>query len=98
MRLLVDTYLENLLPGLYDQENKEAKTLYARFYHPQFNWEWYAMEYSPLQKVFFGLVEGYEIEYGYFTVDELERIGAIRDYYFTPKVLKQGVDYGKRAI
>lgn len=98
MRLLVDTDLQGLLPRLYEQENSEVKTLYARFYHPIFNWEWYAMEYSPLQRLFFGLVENDDLEYGYFTLDELERIGAKRDYSFSPKILKQGVDYGKRAV
>ena len=98
MRLLLDTDLQKMLPKLYDQEHNELKVLYARYYHPEFNYEWYAMEYSSIQRLFFGLVEGEDLEYGYFTLDELERIGAKRDYYFTPKVLKQGVDYGKRAV
>lgn len=97
-RLLLDEELKNTLPRLYEQDNKDVKILYVRFYHPTYNWEWYAMEYSPLQKLFFGLVEGESLEYGYFTLDELERIGAIRDYSFKTKVLKEGEYYGKRTV
>ena len=96
-RLLVDTALENSLPKLYEQEKSEVKILYARFYHPIYNWEWFAMEYSKLQRLFFGLVDEEVLEYGYFTVDELERVGAKRYYTFAPKQIK-GEDYGKRAI
>lgn len=98
MGLLVDKELERTIPKLYDQENSEVKTIYARFYHPSYNYEWYAMEYSVLQGLFYGLVEGHELEYGYFTLDELERIGAIRDYTFAVKTFKDGGYYGKRAI
>ena len=96
-RLLVDTALEQSLPKLYEQDKSEVKILYARFYHPIYNWEWFAMEYSKLQGLFFGLVDGEVLEYGYFTVDELERVGAKRDYTFAPKEIK-GENYGKRAI
>lgn len=97
-RLLLDEELKNTLPRLYEQDKSEVKILHARFYHPIYNWEWYAMEYSPLQKLFFGLVEGEFLEYGYFTLDELDRIGAIRDYHFKARVLKHGVNYGKRTV
>jgi hypothetical protein len=47
------------------------------------------MEYSSLQKLFFGLFTGIgKLEYGYFTLDELDRIGAIRDYRFKPILIK----------
>lgn len=97
-RLLLDEELKNTLPRLYEQDKSEVKILHARFYHPICNWEWYAMEYSPLQKLFFGLVEGEFLEYGYFTLDELDRIGAIRDYHFKARVLKHGENYGKRTV
>lgn len=79
------------------EEGNKEKVLYARYYHPTYNWEWYAMEYSKLQRLFFGLVENEELEYGYFSLDELERLGAIRDWNFRAKIL-EGEDYGKRAV
>jgi hypothetical protein len=91
---LVDKQLQDLLPKLYDQENIKEKYFYARFYHPVYNWEWYVMEYSSLQRLFFGLVDGVESEYGYFNQDELEQIGVVRDYDYKPTLI-QGDNYGR---
>jgi hypothetical protein len=88
-RLLLDEELKNTLPRLYEQDKSEIKILHARFYHPIYNCEWFAMEYSSLQKLFFGLFTGIgKLEYGYFTLDELDRIEAIRDYRFKPILIK----------
>lgn len=91
---LIDKDLEEILPKLYEQENLQRKTLYARFFLN--DWEWYVMEYSPLQKLCFGLVDGYEEEYGYFTINELESLGAKRDYEFKPINIKDE-NYGRVA-
>ena len=58
-------------------------------------WTWWASEYDPEEHLFFGLVEGFEREYGYFSLDELEEIrgpGGLtveRDLYWKPKPLRQ---------
>jgi hypothetical protein len=91
---LIDKDLEEILPKLYEQENLQRKTFYARFYLN--DWEWLVMEYSPLQKLCFGLVDGYEEEYGYFTLDELDSLGAKRDYLFKPINIKDE-NYGRVA-
>lgn len=85
---LLDKRLLEQLPPLYDTDGKDTKILYARYYHPYANWEWFAIEYSPLQRLFFGLVDGDEREYGYFSLDELERIGALRDISFIPQIIQ----------
>lgn len=90
---LIDKELEEQLPTLYETDGQKNKILFARYH--LYGWNWYPMEYSPLQKLFFGLVDGFEKELGYFTLDELEQIGARRDYEFEPKLLKKE-DYGKR--
>lgn len=95
-RLLLDVDLQNSLPKLYEQDKSEMKTLYAKFYHPIYNWEWYPMEYSPLQRLFFGLVGSVDLEYGYFTLDELESISVKRDYEFKPINIKDE-NYGRIA-
>lgn len=89
---LIDKDLEEVIPSLYSQENSKTKTFYAKFYLNDL--EWFVMEYSPLQKLCFGLVDGYEQEYGYFTIDELESLGVKRDYAFGPKKF-EGVSYEK---
>lgn len=59
------------------------------------SWDWWATEYDPESRRFFGLVRGFEIELGYFSLDEMEEnscnvrpLGGIeRDLYWTPKSL-----------
>jgi hypothetical protein len=91
---LIDIQLQNQLPPLYAQDGAKRKTLYARFY--LYDWEWFVMEYSPLQKLCYGLVDGDEKEYGYFRLDELEAIGVQRDMEFYPITIK-GVDDERAA-
>jgi hypothetical protein len=67
----------------------------VKFFTPTSNWTWWATEYDPEQKLFFGLVEGFERELGYFSLDELHEakgplgLGIERDLYWTPKPLKE---------
>lgn len=71
-KLLIPFY-EKKLPALYHYDENTEKTIANIKFFSQFsNWEWYAAEYNPKEKVFFGLVKGYEIEIGYFTLHELE--------------------------
>ena len=90
---LMDKTLQEKLPPLYATDGKATKMIYARYYHPEIDWEWFAMEYSPLQRLFFGLVDGDENELGYFSLDELEACGVQRDFTFVPKEYKQGDSY-----
>jgi len=69
-------------------------TAYVKFFHPLSSWTWYATEFDG-KDLFFGLVDGFEKEIGYFSLSELEKIkvmglGIERDLYFTPtKVYQQ---------
>ncbi|WNZ00178.1 DUF2958 domain-containing protein [Sulfurospirillum sp. 'SP'] len=95
MKLLTKE-LEVKLPPLYSQDGKgyEAIAL-AKFFTPDSNWSWYVTEYDPVERVCFGLVEGFEKELGYFSLDELESIkGPLglaieRDIYFEPTKIKE---------
>ena len=90
MKLLTKE-LEAKLPPLYSQDGKgdEAIAL-VKFFTPDSSWTWYATEYDPNERVFFGLVDGLEKELGYFRLDELESVkGPLglsieRDIYFEP--------------
>ena len=94
MKLLTKE-LEAKLPPLYSQDGRgdEAIAL-VKFFTPDSSWTWYATEYDPKERVFFGLVDGFEKELGYFSLDELESVrGALglaieRDLYFEPTKLK----------
>jgi len=43
----------------------------AKFFTPDGQWTWYATEYDPETREFFGLVDGFEAELGYFSLGEL---------------------------
>ncbi len=77
------------LPKLYSQEQVEDPTVQVKYFHPWSNWTWYATEYDPEEKIFFGLVIGHEPELGYFSLADLESVKAERDLYFTPCPLSQ---------
>ncbi len=69
---LLDEKSREALPALYANEEKglEAPAL-VKFFTPDSNWTWYASEFDG-KDTFFGLVSGFEVEFGYFTLSELE--------------------------
>lgn len=66
----------------------------SSFFSPWSSWTWYASEYDPEERLFFGVVIGHEREAGYFSLDELRQVrgpGGLqieRDLFWTPKPLK----------
>ena len=53
------------------EERGEEAIVIATFFTPDSSWTWYATEYDPADRLFFGLVKGLEVELGYFSHDEL---------------------------
>lgn len=75
MSRLLPEELARTLPALYSQEDQGENALaIVKFFTPWTNWTWYASEYDPTTRIFFGLVHGFEREYGYFSLDELEAL------------------------
>ena len=66
------------LASKYPLQSQDGKGMDARiivkFFDPASNWTWYATEYDPEERMFFGLVDGFEKELGYFSLDELEQL------------------------
>ncbi|PIZ98521.1 MAG: hypothetical protein COX77_04240 [Candidatus Komeilibacteria bacterium CG_4_10_14_0_2_um_filter_37_10] len=94
MKLLTNEILEKL-PKLYSQEEKGLEAVaIVKFFTPDSNWTWYATEFDG-EDLFFGLVEGFEKEIGYFRLSELQSVkGALglpieRDMFFKPKTLNE---------
>lgn len=87
--------IEKRLPALYSQEKNPDPTVQVKFFNPAGSWTWYGIEYDPEQRLFFGLVDGFEKEMGYFSLDELESfkgafgLGIERDLWFSPKPLSE---------
>lgn len=86
MELMTEELQKNL-PKLYDTEDTkiEDKIVYIRYYEINSGWEWLLTEYSPSDKLCFGYVKGFENEWGYFSLNEMEQIDTIfRDETFKP--------------
>ena len=82
------------LPPLYANENLKDPEAIVKFFTPDGNFTWYAMEFDG-EDLFFGFVDGYEKELGYFSLKELSSLrGAFnlpveRDMYFKPTKLSE---------
>jgi hypothetical protein len=75
MKLLTDE-LRQRLPPLYSQEAEAEPTVYAKFFMPGTGWTWYVTEGGKQDDdfLFFGFVVGFESEFGYFLLSELESV------------------------
>jgi hypothetical protein len=83
------------IPPLCSTEVKTEAIVWLKWFTPDSSWTWYITEYDPQYRICFGLVEGQEIELGYFSLDEIEKIrGPMglpveRDLYFEPTPLTE---------
>ena len=76
MKLLTKE-LEATIPPLYSTEKQTKKKGIVKFFTPWTNWTWWVIEGEKQEDgdwLFFGLVEGFEKEYGYFMLSELESV------------------------
>jgi len=86
--------LRTQLPQLYSQEEVDDPKAIAKYFTPDSNWTWYATEFDG-NDTFFGLVDGFEKELGYFSLAELESVrGAFglpveRDLWFEPTPISE---------
>ena len=100
--------LAKTLPALYSQEGNADPMVMCKFFMADAGWTWFAIEGSPVDEdgyydtdkekvdfVFFGLVSGLDVELGYFSLSELERLRGKfglpveRDLYFQPTRLSE---------
>ena len=93
MKLMTQELL-NKLPKLYANEEVEDPIAVAKFFTPDSNWTWFATEFDG-EDTFFGLVDGFEKELGYFSLKELQAVrGAFglpveRDRWWKPTPLSE---------
>ncbi len=73
----------------------------VKYFTPDSNWTWYASEFDG-EDLFFGLVIGFEIELGYFSLRELQQtrgpmgLHIERDLYYEPRSLRELRDQHRR--
>ena len=91
--------LQKALPDLYSQDGKgDDAVAVVHYFSPYGNWDWYGTEFDGEDR-FFGLVRGFELELGYFSLRELSealvtlgmtRVPAVeRDLHWTPKTIAE---------
>jgi len=107
MKLLTKE-IEEKLPKLYSQEDKKPSEvkIVVKFFDPTGSWTWYVTEGEKQENgdwLFFGLVDGFDKELGYFTLEQLltakegcrglQSLPIERDIYFnTETTLKEVMD------
>jgi len=86
--------LEKRFKEVGSQKNEKDPLIIAKFFNPSGAGTWYATEYNPKTKTFFGYVSifgDYNDEWGYFSLEELKEfrgsfgLGIERDLYFGEK-------------
>jgi len=95
---LLPQEIADTLPSLYATEETSIsdKMVYTKFFDPYTQWTWFACEYDPEKRLFFGYVVGQANECGYFSLDELESLTLPdnvtprieRDLNFAPTLFK----------
>ena len=91
---LMTKELEQKFARVGSQENIKDPVIIAKFFNPTGSGTWYATEYDPETRTFFGYVSifgDWNDEWGTFSLDELESyrgkfgLGIERDLYFEEK-------------
>lgn len=97
MKLLTQELLKRFAQ-VGSQEEAGDPLIIARFFNPTGAGTWYATEYNPATRTFFGYVSifhDWNDEWGSFSLDELEEyrgplgIGIERDHYFAEQPASQ---------
>ena len=95
---LLTMALEQRFAQIGSQENNPDPLIIAKFFNPTGAGTWYATEYDPQTRTFFGYVSifgDHDDEWGYFSLDELETfqgrygLGIERDLYFKEQTASQ---------
>ncbi len=91
---LMTKELEARFKEVGSQEDNKDPIIIAKYFNPSGAGTWYATEYNPEERLFFGYVSIFgdlNDEWGYFSLDELESfksqfgLGIERDLYFGEK-------------
>lgn len=93
MKLLTKA-LRKQLPPLCETGHDPNPLVVCKFFTPDSSWTWYVTEFDG-EDTFYGVVDGHEVELGYFSLKELLSIRGKwglpveRDRHFTPVPLSK---------
>lgn len=94
---LLTAEIRKRLPLLDSTDGDENIIAQVKFFSPYSGWTWWATEFDG-EDTFFGLVQGFEVEYGTFSYRELQEVtvgGALgvpaieRDCHWSPRPVKE---------
>ena len=91
---LLTAELKKQLPPLYATEKANDPCVICKWFTPDSSFTWYVLEFDG-EDLYFGLVDGFEIELGYFSLSEIASLrGPLglrveRDLFFTPTPLSE---------
>lgn len=96
MELMPKEITQNLHPHYGTEQVKLGdKIVHAKLFTPWSNWTWFVIEYDPETRICWGLVEGHETEWGFFSLDEIEAVegpGGLkieRDLHFRTQSIRE---------
>ena len=103
MKLLTQEIRRQLpLPYATEGLSHDEITVRCKFFTPDASWTWYVIEFDGEDEMF-GLVVGFEVEMGYFSLSELQDargplgLPIERDIRFRPCPLNKVPEYGDWA-
>jgi len=62
------------LPSIDKDRDAKEHFVHVKLFTPDSNWTWYVSAYDPGDDIAYGLVKGAELEYGYFSMQELREL------------------------
>ena len=93
MKLITDKIAEQA-EKQYDEGSDMEQKVVAKYFDPMGSWKWFLMNKKKDDSYCWGIVKGFEVEMGSFSIDELESIklpfglGIERDTLFEPMKAK----------
>ena len=69
--ILLTKAILNQLPSIDNDRDVKEHFVRVKLFTPDSNWTWYVSAYDPGDDIAYGLVKGFELEYGYFNMQEL---------------------------
>jgi hypothetical protein len=80
------------------EPDSEKRMAHAKLFTPDANWTWYLIAYDPEEELAYGLVKGFEVEFGYISMAEIKNLrgpmglAVERDRSFTKMNVKELYD------
>lgn len=93
--VLIPEAIATRMPRLFSTEEDPDPIVHLKWSTPDGSWTWFMWEYDPTDRLCFGLVDGFQRNWGIFSVAEIEKIrGPMgrrveRDLHFSPTPLSE---------